>query len=457
MLISNIPHQLPEDLPGLQLATTIETEVATYVRYQQVIQGAPVFSKQLTVTIDRKGKVLLVVSDYVSVNSVEPMKRKISEQEAATKAMEYIGGADKENWFSASRQYGYLIENGKAIPAYRVIVNRDAPGAEWDAYIHAGSGELLKKKNRLQQVTGTGRVFNPNPVETQDDVAGLADNRDADSNALTQQLQSVTLLGLNGTGYLEGEYATISSKARTYSPTNTFNYTRADDRFEDVMSYYHIDTIQRYIQSLGFNNINNRSILVNSNGTTADNSFYSPLTKSLTFGTGGVDDGEDAGIIAHEYGHSIQDNQVPDWGQSAEGGAMGEGFGDYLGATYEDALTGNDPYGKACVGEWDSVSYASGNPPCLRRLDSNKVYPRDWAGEVHDDGEIWSQGLYEMAQAFGRDVATTLILQSHWSLTPNASFDDGAKAIKQADVLLYNGTHSEAIDQIWAARGISTQ
>ena len=40
-----------------------------------------------------------------------------------------------------------------------------------------------------------------------------------------------------------------------------------------------------------------------------------------------------------------------------------------------------------------------------------------------------------MAQAFGRDVATKIILQSHWSLTPNSKFSDGAKAIKQADAL----------------------
>ena len=200
------------------------------------------------------------------------------------------------------------------------------------------------------------------------------------------------------------------------------------------MSYYHIDTLQRYIQSLGFKNINNRSIKVNVNGTTADNSFYSPTTKALTFGTGGVDDAEDAGIIAHEYGHSIQDNQVPGFGSSAEGGAMGEGFGDFLGATYEDAVS-TTGYGKACVGEWDATAYSGSDPTCLRRLDNNKVYPKDITNEVHDDGEIWAQGQYEMAQAFGRDVATKIILQSHWSLTPNSKFSDGAKAIKQADAL----------------------
>ena len=60
------------------------------------------------------------------------------------------------------------------------------------------------------------------------------------------------------------------------------------------MVYYHIDQVQQDIQSLGFNNVNNRAIEVNIDGTTEDNSFYSPMTKSLTFGTGGVDDAEDS-------------------------------------------------------------------------------------------------------------------------------------------------------------------
>ena len=83
----------------------------------------------------------------------------------------------------------------------------------------------------------------------------------------------------------------------------------------------------------------------------------------------------------------------------------------------------------------DATAYSGSDPTCLRRLDNNKVYPKDITNEVHDDGEIWAQGQYEMAQAFGRDVATKIILQSHWSLTPNSKFSDGAKAIKQADAL----------------------
>ncbi|MGQ0517172.1 hypothetical protein ACT453_43530, partial [Bacillus sp. D-CC] len=83
----------------------------------------------------------------------------------------------------------------------------------------------------------------------------------------------------------------------------------------------------------------------------------------------------------------IHDNQVPGFGSSAEGGAMGEGFGDFLGATYEDAVS-TTGYGKACVGEWDATAYSSSDPTCLRRLDNNKVYPKDITNEVHDDAPV---------------------------------------------------------------------
>ena len=49
---------------------------------------------------------------------------------------------------------------------------------------------------------------------------------------------------------------------------------------------------------LGFNNVLNHQIAINIDGRTDDNSHYSPSTKDLTFGTGGVDDAEDAEIIS---------------------------------------------------------------------------------------------------------------------------------------------------------------
>jgi fungalysin/thermolysin propeptide len=76
-------------------------------------------------------------------------------------------------------------------------------------------------------------------------------------------------------------------------------------------------------------------------------------------------------IIVHEYGHSVQDNQVPEFGLVEEGRAMGEGFGDYFAATVNAAIAGD--FQITCIAEWDATSYAAGVPHCLRRLDSTST------------------------------------------------------------------------------------
>src|SRR6185369_15961153 len=92
-----------------------------------------------------------------------------------------------------------------------------------------------------------------------------------------------------------------------------------------------------------------------------DNSFYRNGTKKLTitFGKGGVDDAEDAEVVVHEYGHSVQDDQVPGFGSSEEAGSIGEAFGDYLAvsvglwAAAQNGWAVQTP--PACVADWDSV------------------------------------------------------------------------------------------------------
>src|SRR5262249_29845093 len=158
---------------------------------------------------------------------------------------------------------------------------------------------------------------------------------------------------------------------------------RSNDHFEEVMAYYHLDRAQNRIQTvLGFNDVNNRVQVAVADAINADNSFYSPNTLEINYGKGGVDDAEDADVILHEYGHSIQDNQVPGFGGGDEG-AMGEGFGDYLAASFNSVLSHKitDAF---CLADWDSTAYSSDTPKCLRRLDGTKHYPEFLRGEVHD-------------------------------------------------------------------------
>src|SRR3954467_3630335 len=126
------------------------------------------------------------------------------------------------------------------------------------------------------------------------------------------------------------------------------------------MGYYWITRAQHYLQALRTRRpVNARQQLLRINQFGGDNSFYREGTGKLTItlGKGGVDDAEDAEVIVHEYGHSVQDNQVPGFGTTPDAGAVGEAFGDYLAVTVSaaNAPTPDLP----CVADWDSVSYTS--------------------------------------------------------------------------------------------------
>jgi hypothetical protein len=181
--------------------------------------------------------------------------------------------------------------------------------------------------------TAPAQVFFPNPVQSLEDES-LTDRKDADYAALAPAYERKTLTDLDGSGTLTGTYAKVVSE--TGKPArNTgsgFIYTRDQDQFEQVMGYYWVTQAQLYIQSLGFGTtlpaVNRRRQLLRINQFGGDNSIYRDGTKKLTItlGRGGVDDGEDAEVIVHEYGHSVQDDQVPGFGSSPEAGAIGEAF-----------------------------------------------------------------------------------------------------------------------------------
>ena len=156
------------------------------------------------------------------------------------------------------------------------------------------------------------------------------------------------------------------------------------------MVYHHLDRMQRHLQALGFVNLLDKPIRVNASARDQDQSYYFPGQKTLSFGRGGVDDAEDAEVILHEYGHAIQDAQVPGWGESMEGGAMGEGFGDFLAASF--FADWKPARFRRLFGSWDATVLQRKRTalPALRCLDCTRRYPRGITGEVHDDGEIWS-------------------------------------------------------------------
>lgn len=319
------------------------------------------------------------------------------------------------------------------------------------------AGTAAAGKGPSGSSTGIATVFWPNPVASLQDQT-LTDQKDADYAALQPAYRDVTVTNLDGSGFLVGDWAQVVSETGdpAYSPTNTFTYHRSDDRFEQVMAYYWITEAQKYIQSLGFGTgayppVNKVSQRVRINQLGYDNSFATdhPVTE-LRFGKGGVDDAEDAEVILHEYGHAIHFSQNFSFA-SEEAGAISEGFGDYWAVDVTNVLapTPDAP----CVADWDSTSYTSTVPHCLRRVDLNLHYPEDLTGEVHRDGRIWSRALWDIRGALGHAKADTVILNGQFDF-PGTTMTDLAQRTVAAAQSLYGNAAAKAVQKAFTDRGI---
>lgn len=285
---------------------------------------------------------------------------------------------------------------------------------------------VLGRSALAATTTADGRVFLPNPVVTLKDQT-LTDQKDRDYAALQAAYRPVTLTNLDGSGYLRGDFADVcGTKNCAFSTDGTYLYGRSDTWFEQVMAYYAVTQAQLYIQSLGFDDINNEPQNMRVSQFGGDNSFYDPAKDTITLGKGGVDDGEDMEVIWHELGHAIQDDQVPGFGVGHDAGSIGEGFGDYWAFTMSEPVSGG--YGTTCIADWDSISYTPGEDPhCLRRVDLDLTVA-DFDGRIHHDGQVWSRALYDIHNALGRTTADTIILRAQFSFATNTSFEAAALA-----------------------------
>jgi hypothetical protein len=322
----------------------------------------------------------------------------------------------------------------------------------------AATGGALAAPQQLSS-TAQGTVFYPNPV-TQLGNQNLADNKDADDPVFGPAYRLVTLSELDGSGSLTGRYVRVKSSTGKAAATVNGNfpaYHRNADQFEQVMGYYWVTTAHHYIEHLGFGTslrpVNDRQIELRIDQFGGDNSFFRDNKANITVGKGGVDDAEDAEVIVHEYGHSVQDGQVMGFGTNLESGSIGEAFSDYLAVVVTSWATGVPTLtDEACVADWDSVSYTNA-PHCLRRVDGNKHYPEDVRGEVHADGEMWSRALWDIRTALGDTMASTLIIDAQFDFAVDTSFHDAALDTVAAAQRLYGPAAANAATAAFHARG----
>ena len=441
------------DASAFRFTGVRHSNVGTHVRGFEYVGGVKVLGSGAIVSIV-KGRVVWVEAEQVRATGA-PAATPVTVRTAEAAALTHLGVGLPTRVHSERLLVPHA---GRLVDTTRVTVFSLRPAVAETVDVSTATGHVLSVADRNDYDDAVGTVFDPNPIVTSHNDAlrepgvdqnavALQPDTDLDSPELDAQLKDRPVRDYDPqlalTGKLSGPWVNSQGPMPFVQLTpGRFDLTRNMPDFEALMTYVHIDRYQRYLQdTLGLKNVNAESQDVYALPVEGyDNSFYQPGNDIIVLGAGGVDDGEDAEVFLHEYGHAIQDAQVPGWGNQEEGGAMGEGFGDFQAATYYAKTSGG--FQDACLMEWDSTSYSTSNPTCIRRMDNAKRYPKDVDGEVHDDGEMWSQFLWRIRNQLGStademsDNALKLVITSHEFLDVNATFAKGVKALEQAATAL---------------------
>lgn len=453
-------------LDGMPGELRVKREFASlggwHLRFEQVVDGARVFGSEVSVHLAPDGRPLLLNADIYPVQGVASAPE-VSASAALDAVRELLldenvddgvedDDADERSLALTARDPELVILPEGRGGRLAWLVDAVTDDESTRTFVDAVTGEPVRTMNMRRTVDGLARVFVPNPAYSRRD-ARLKDQNDIDQVVLTNARQLVTLHRLDETGRVRGQWCdTAVSDQPAFSTSRTFTgYTRGQIEFEQLNCYHHVDRVQDRLQGLGVFNANASQQTCNVHALVADQSFYDVISDVVKFGDGGVDDAEDGDIVVHEYGHAIQFDQVQDFGLTGEGGALGEGFGDFLAALmHRTGDTEWDPL----VATWDAVSYSRAAIPHLRRVDNDKHYPQDIQGLVHDDGEIWSRFLWDLVPLLGEDDTLRLVVESHFLLTPQAKFRDNANALLVTNIAIRAGEHDATIRALLDERGI---
>ena len=328
--------------------------------------------------------------------------------------------------------------------------------------IDAASGALLEIRDLFSYATGRGKVFDPNPIVSSGDLTLSSSTPATTLNALRVPVKlkrldpadAEGLLHLDGAWVHMEDFVALDFPEPT-SQSGSFVFTAQNRKFLDVMAYYHIDTLQQYIQSdLGLTAAANYSILVDPQGQNgADRS--QGTAASIVFGEGGVPDAMDAMVIVHEYGHALQDALVENSNLNNFDSGEAEGFSDFLAAVYFDDKHKpvNPPTrGMMFSWNWNPTDFPPADfPDNARRYDLKApLNMGEWdpaQATGYDLAQLWSSATFELYRKLGGDAASRAVKRRAKDLSIRLHL------MAHANIHASNATITEAAQQFEAADG----
>ncbi|MCX6595194.1 MAG: M36 family metallopeptidase [Acidobacteria bacterium] len=495
-----------QEVSRLRLLRRTPADGLVYLRFQQTVKGLDVFEGQLRVTVDGQGRVMEAgAGDLLPGLDVEatPSLSADAAVRAAYGLLQIPIPTDLKTAGEASSR-GAKFENPRGTHltpvsaelvvfpltpdtgalAYRLMIELDGTGW-YEMLLDAHDGKLMFLHNLYRDATA--RVWKESPLKGTRSLIELP----------APWLSGTVTTGNNVDAYLDRDAnnqadttgAAGLRNGRAFSAEGVFDFPWGDRTISEspllrqpaavTNLFYFVNLAHDFYYGLGFDEASgnfqtdnfdkggkgNDAIRAEAqDGSTNNNAnFATPaegtaprmqmglFTYGSTVATDFNDSSNDGMIVFHEYGHGVSNRMVGGGTSTSclfgvQSGAMGEGWSDYLAATYF-----NNPLMSA---------YSSRNTFAGIRRSGYERYPFTYEDlgnlgfQVHRDGEIWAATLWDIRRRLGAETTDKLVV-SALRVTPcRPSMIAARDAILATDELLNAGANRATLWQVFAARGM---
>lgn len=320
--------------------------------------------------------------------------------------------------------------------AEELAVESTREAGAWSVWLDAGSAAPIARHQNLMFASGKvlfdtpdrypggGRSGHPAPEVVHTIGAGQVMSM-MDGTVTWADAGSVQItLGLSGPHVkISNKQGALATDTLTLAPDQTITWSKATDEFADaqLISFIAASTAKQFVRTRlnpGLAWLDGQiPVTVNENQTCNAYStgndihfFKSGAQGNITCeNTGRITD-----VVYHEFGHSVHAQSIIP-GEGAFDGSLSEGLADTLAAS----ITGDHGMGRG---------FFIGNSAPLRDLDpANKElkWPDDADGEVHDEGEIIGEALWDVRKAleakYGADAGFEKFLKLFKGVLQRAS------------------------------------
>lgn len=300
----------------------------TFIRFNQVINGISVKDKQLNIHFDKNGTIVSVNGKIEKDKSIEKLgSNNLTESDAVRIATQKYKDMSLSRQPQATRMI--LTKDNKKYEVFKVNIYYTSPArGNWDVYVEASSGEIIKVENKIK--------FDGQTVGTGTDVLGR-------TRPLNLYLRSgnyeMSDLSSPATDYIKTYSAnnTISNGTLVTSNTNTFNL---ESHKASVSAHYNAGKVVDFYKSLfNRNSLDDKGMPIVSYthfGSAYNNAFWD--SGEMVYGDG---DGTnftylsgDLDVVGHEMTHGVIENTA-NLVYENQPGAMNESIADVFGVLIE--------------------------------------------------------------------------------------------------------------------------